>query len=125
MKTICFIIALLSLSVSASAKGFSISIDNIRNDNGNILVMLQADGQSKPVYGMAKAQKGEVTITIEEVTWEHFTISVFHDENENWQIDTDEQGKPVEGFAREKHHPKKKEDACKLKLFYFDNLLER
>ena len=103
MKTICFIIALLSLSVSASAKGFSISIDNIRNDNGNILVMLQA----------------------EEVTWDHFTISVFHDENENWQIDTDEQGKPVEGFAREKHHPKKKEDACKLKLFYFDNPLER
>ena len=123
MKTICFIIALLSLSVSASAKGFSISIDNIRNDNGNILVMLQADGQNKPVYGMAKAQKGEVTI--EEVTWDHFTISVFHDENENWQIDTDEQGKPVEGFAREKHHPKKKEDACKLKLFYFDNPLER
>lgn len=125
MKTIWFIIALLSLSVSASAKGFSISIGNIRNDNGNILVMLQADGQSKPVYGMAKAQKGEVTITIEEVTWDHFTISVFHDENENWQIDTDEQGKPVEGFAQKKHHPKKKEDACKLKLFYFDNPLER
>ena len=59
MKTICFIIALLSLSVSASAKGFSISIGNIRNDNGNILVMLQADGQNKPVYGMAKAQKGD------------------------------------------------------------------
>lgn len=121
MKTIYLIITLLSFFTSAvSAKRFSISVGNIRNDKGNILVMLQASGQSKPVYEMSKARKGEVTITIEEAPEEAFVISVFHDENENWQMDMDELGKPAEGFAREKHHPEK-EDACKLKLFYFDN----
>ena len=102
MKTIYFFIALLGLSVSVFAEDFSVSVGNIRNNNGNILVMLQADEKSKPVYGMAKAQKGEVNVMIKDVSGKEVTISVFHDENENWQMDTNERGMPNEGIARKK-----------------------
>ena len=120
MKTIYFFIALLGLSVSVFAEDFSVSVGNIRNNNGNILVMLQADEKSKPVYGMAKAQKGEVNVMIKDVSGKEVTISVFHDENENWQMDTNEQGMPSEGFAREKYHLKEG-NRCKLKLCYLTN----
>ena len=120
MKTIYFFIALLSLSVSVFAEDFSVSVGNIRNNNGNILVMLQADEKSKPVYGMAKAQKGEVNVMIKDVSGKEVTISVFHDENENWQMDTNERGMPSEGFARKKYHLKEGKK-CKLKLYYLTN----
>lgn len=48
-----------------------------------------------------------------------FLISLFHDENGNWELDMNEQGIPVEGYAREKC--KKEADASatvKMKMYY-------
>lgn len=47
-----------------------------------------------------------------------FNLS-FHDENGNWELDMNEQGIPVEGYAREKC--KKEADASatvKMKMYY-------
>ena len=54
-----------------------------------------------------------------DVPWEKFLISLFHDENGNWELDMNEQGIPVEGYAREKC--KKEADASatvKMKMYY-------
>ena len=56
---------------------------------------------------------------LKDVPWEKFLISLFHDENGNWELDMNEQGIPVEGYAREKC--KKEADASatvKMKMYY-------
>ena len=86
---------------------------------GAIMVMAQQDSESKPVYAMATAVKDTVTVVLKDVPWEKFLISLFHDENGNWELDMNEQGIPVEGYAREKC--KKEADASatvKMKMYY-------
>ena len=53
----------------AWSRTITVKISNIRGDNGMILVMAQSGKESKPVYGMAKPEKGEATVTLENVEW--------------------------------------------------------
>ena len=57
----------------AWSRTITVKISNIRGDNGMILVMAQSGKESKPVYGMAKPEKGEATVTLENVEWEQFS----------------------------------------------------
>ncbi len=52
------------------ARTIIVEVGNIRSNQGNILVMAQAGKDTKPVYGMAKSEKGKVTIRLENVDWE-------------------------------------------------------
>ena len=49
------------------------------------------ESESKPVYAMATAVKDTVTVVLKDVPWEKFLISLFHDENGNWELDMNEQ----------------------------------
>lgn len=101
------------------AQDVKVEIRGIRSTKGNIMVMAQKDAESKPVYAMAVAVKDTVTVILKDVPWEQFQVSLFHDENGNWELDMNEQGIPVEGYAREKC--KKEPDApatVKVKLYY-------
>jgi hypothetical protein len=80
--------------------------------------MAQSGKDTKPVYGMAKSEKGKVTIRLENVDWEKFDLSVFHDENENWQMDMLEGKGPAEGYALKSCEVKDEEATFKLKLYY-------
>ena len=87
MRRVLFILSLFMLVCGyIEARTIIVEIGNIRGNHGNILVMAQSGKDTKPVYGMAKSEKGKVTIRLENVDWEKFDLSVFHDENENWQL---------------------------------------
>lgn len=72
-------------------------VTQVRNAEGNILVMIQTDGNKQSFYGLSKAQKGTVSVVVKGIFDRPFLVSVFHDENGDWKMDMDEQGKPVEG----------------------------
>lgn len=68
---------------------------------------------------MATAVKDTVTVVLKDVPWEKFLISLFHDENGNWELDKNEQGIPVEGYAREKCKKEPEASATvKVKMYY-------
>jgi len=109
MKRLLFIaLGIICYHVVTFAQEVKVEVRGIRSAKGAIMVMAQQDSESKPVYAMATA-----------VPWEKFLISLFHDENGNWELDMNEQGIPVEGYAREKC--KKEADASatvKMKMYY-------
>lgn len=101
----------------ASAKKIRVEIANVRSDKGNVLVMLQQGKESKPLYGMTKASSGKVVVDVDQVEWDHFDLSIFHDENGNMKMDYGNKG-PVEGYALKSCKLKDAEEAIKVSLFY-------
>ena len=106
-RIILFILAIFFTCNLAEARTITVKVSNIRGENGTILVMAQSGKETKPVYGMAKPEKGE-----------QFDISVFHDENGNYQMDFTEDKKPAEGYAMKKCKTQQEEETVKLKLYY-------
>ena len=103
MKRLLFIaLGIICYHVVTFAQEVKVEVRGIRSAKGAIMVMAQQDSESKPVYAMATAVKDTVTVVLKDVPWEKFLISLFHDENGNWELDMNEQGIPVEGYAREK-----------------------
>ncbi len=115
------ILAMIFSCSSVMARTIIVNVSNIRGEKGNILVMAQQGKESKPVYGMAKAEKGTAVIKLENVEWDEFDLSVFHDENDNWKMDFSEDKKPAEGYAMKSCKPKQDEETVSLKLYYPTN----
>jgi uncharacterized protein (DUF2141 family) len=113
--------------MSIKAQSVKIEVSGIRSDKGNIMLMAQGKNsvsgdtkeQIKPVYKMVKATKGIAVIEFKDFSMKEFDLSVFHDENNNYQLDMDEQHKPIEGFIR-RHCRLEKDSAevIKMKLYY-------
>lgn len=121
MKRVTFISIVVTILFGSSnlfARTILVKISNIRNDKGNVLVMAQVGKDIQPIYGKAEAKNGEVTIKLENVDWEQFDISVFHDENNNIQMDMTEDKRPAEGYAMKSCKPQQEEETVKLKLYY-------
>lgn len=110
--------ALIAICGYMEARTIIVEVRNIRSDKGNVLVMAKAGEDSAPVYGMAKPEKGKAIIRLENVSWEKFDLSVFHDENENMQMDLTEEQRPAEGYAQESCGVKEEEATFKLRLYY-------
>ena len=71
MRRVLFILSLFMLVCGyIEARTIIVEIGNIRGNHGNILVMAQSGKDTKPVYGMAKSEKGKATIRLENVDWE-------------------------------------------------------
>lgn len=120
MKRIVVLALLATVFVcnDLTARTIIVKVSNVRGDKGTVLVMAQAGKDNKPVYGMAKPENGEATITLENVEWDEFDLSVFHDENDNKQMDLTDNQKPAEGYAMKSCKPQQKEETCKLKMYY-------
>lgn len=122
MKQVLLIAGLwLSMSWGAWARTVIVEITQVRNDQGNVLVMAQAGKDTEPIYGMAKAQKGQLTIRLESVVWEKFDLSIIHDENENWRMDLRKGKGPAEGYALKSCVTKGEETTIKVRLYYPSN----
>lgn len=122
MKQVLLIAGLwLSMSWGAWARTVIVEITQVRNDQGNVLVMAQAGKDTEPIYGMAKAQKGQLTIRLESVVWEKFDLSIIHDENENWRMDLRDGKGPAEGYALKSCVTKGEETTIKVRLYYPSN----
>lgn len=110
--------ALIAVCGYMEARTIIVEVRNIRSDKGNVLVMAKAGADGAPVYGMAKPEKGKAIIRLENVSWDKFDLSVFHDENENMQMDLTEEQRPAEGYAQKSCDVKEEEATLTLRLYY-------
>ena len=110
--------AILFTGGNLFARTIIVKVSNIRGEKGNILVMAQAGKETKPVYSMAKPENGEAIIKLENVEWDQFDLSVFHDENDNHQMDFTDDKKPAEGYSMKTCKAQQEEETFNLKLYY-------
>lgn len=116
MKKILMLAAALAAAATLSAKTLEITVPNVRNSKGSILVMAAVPGQEKPVYGMAEAQEGAVVLTLE-IPGDTAEVSLFHDENGDYKMAMGDRG-PTEGYAAKKCKLAEERTAVRMKLFY-------
>ncbi|MDQ1920286.1 DUF2141 domain-containing protein [Massilia pseudoviolaceinigra] len=94
--------ALLTASL-ASAADLTIRIDDVRSDDGTVMVALYDSAGSflkKPVGGAGgKAVKGSTTVTIKDLPAGHYAYAIYHDANANGKMDANMMGIPTEDFA--------------------------
>lgn len=117
MKTLSILIAALALSTAVTAKTLEITVEEIRSDKGSILVMARITGQEKPVYGKADAKTGSVIVTLSGLEADTAEVSLFHDEDGDYQLKMGDRG-PVEGYATGKCKLPEEKNAVKLRLYY-------
>lgn len=116
MKTL-FTALLTVAAAAATAKSLEVTVPNVRSDKGTILVMAVVAGSEKPVFGMAQAKKGSVTVTLEGLEGDIAEVSLFHDENGNRKMDTSDRG-PTEGYATKKCKTDDGKTSVKMNLYY-------
>lgn len=118
MKTLFVTLAALTLgTAAATAKTLEITVEDIRSDKGLILVMATVAGQQQPVYGKADAKKGSVVVTLEGLEADAAEVSLFHDEDGDFQMKMGDRG-PLEGYAAKKCKLPAEKNAAKLRLYY-------
>ena len=116
MKTLLATLAALVLGTAATtAKTLEITIEDIRSDKGQILVMATVAGQEQPVYGKAEAKKGSVAVTLTGLEADAAEVSLFHDED--YQMKTGDRG-PLEGYAARKCKLPAEKNTAKIRLYY-------
>lgn len=101
-----FALALTTLfSFSQEEKGITITvtIDNVKNDTGKVLMSLHTSETFMKGKGIIDAETeikdGKVTITFENVLPGEYAIMALHDENENQRMDFQENGMPLESYG--------------------------
>ncbi|BAO74328.1 DUF2141 domain-containing protein [Winogradskyella sp. PG-2] len=108
MKNLILTIALVLTSVfsfSQEDKGVTITvtIDNVKNDKGNVLMSLHTSETFMKGKGIidaeTKIKDGKVTITFENVLPGEYAIMALHDENENQRMDFQDNGMPLESYG--------------------------
>ena len=104
MRYAVLLVGLLWLSAMAKAQNsLEVKIDNIKNDNGDILIGLYHDGHNFPRKTtdgrIVKASKDGVIVSFDDLEPGPYAISVLHDENSNKDMDQSKIGIPREGFG--------------------------
>lgn len=82
LNTAMLAIALMATATASAQRDMQLTVSNIPNDKGQILVATKS-GQ----WAKVKAEKGKIETTIKDVPDGKGTIYVFHDENGNGQLD--------------------------------------
>lgn len=101
-----FIIILLFIGTtitSCAQSNLVVTIKNIKTTAGSVRVAVfdnEADFLKKAFQGKTvKATDNEVSVLFENLPPGEYALSVFHDENENGELDKNFIGIPKEGFA--------------------------
>ena len=95
---------LLSLTAAgASAADLEIVVEGVRNTRGHVLAALCREasflGAGCPYTGSAPASPGEVRVVLTGIEPGLYAVQVFHDENDNIDIDRTLVGMPKEGMG--------------------------
>ena len=104
MRSLLFMSMMLAASVAGAQNTLTVVVDGIESSNGKIMLAVydSAGFLKQPLYfGMAQVEDGqeEVTIVIENLAPGQYAVSVFHDENDNNQLDTGAFGMPLEPYG--------------------------
>lgn len=108
-KTASLIIAILfSITFSyaqeeESGKSITVTIENIANNNGNVLLALHTEDTFMKGAGIqsleSKIVDGKISITFENIKPGTYAIMALHDENENKRMDFEDNGMPKESYG--------------------------
>lgn len=112
------VVAVFFAAGHATAADLSVKVNGVNSANGTIRMALHNGAEGFPFEGQAFAEKempsalGAITIRFSDLAPGSYSISVFHDENGNKELDTNLLGIPKEGYgfsnnARRKLSPPK------------------
>lgn len=108
MKTLTLTLTFIIVSFFGYAQNnegrtITITIDNVMNDNGIVLLGLHSANTFMKTKGImnkkAIIKEGKITVAFKNVLPGEYAIMVLHDENENNRMDFDPSGRPKEGYA--------------------------
>lgn len=104
-KPLLFITLIVASLFTFSQEKITLTITNIRNSHGTIKWVIHKDAShftTKSGYvdaGSKPARTGSIKISIDDIPDGNYAISIFHDENNNSNLDTNLVGLPKEGFG--------------------------
>lgn len=108
MKKIILTFALVLISIFSFAqedKGITITvtIDNVKNDSGKVLLSLHTSETFMKGKGIQDVETnikdGKISVTFENVLPGDYAIMALHDENNNQRMDYRENGMPLESYG--------------------------
>jgi uncharacterized protein (DUF2141 family) len=104
MKTALLIPALLLLAPLAGAGELTVTISDIRTDQGRIMVAVVNsaagwDNQSKSVATQTLSASGKEVVLKFDLPAGSYAVQVMHDENGNGKLDANFMGIPTEGYG--------------------------
>lgn len=108
---------LLSATVSAQQE-MKLTVNNIPNDKGTILIATKS-GQ----WAKVKAKKGKIETIIRNVPEGEGTIYVFHDENDNKELDKNN-NIPIEYCAFSDYDISAKNNCVSINLIYVPDIIK-
>lgn len=80
-----------------------VSVDNVMNNNGKVIFSLHNQDTFMKTKGLQSAESSiesnKVEVTFENVSPGTYAIMVLHDENENYRMDFDTNGMPMESYG--------------------------
>jgi uncharacterized protein (DUF2141 family) len=97
--------ALVLAAGPASAARIIVTIDGLKNAQGNVFVGLYASpakflqGNQTDAQRRVKASTGPITVMFDNLPPGTYAVGAFHDENANDHLDTNVLGLPTEGYA--------------------------
>lgn len=102
--TITFIIvSFLGYAQNNEGKTITITIDNVMNDNGVVLIGLHSEDTFMKAKGLinenAIIENGKISVVFKNVQPGDYAIMALHDENENGRMDYETTGMPKEAYG--------------------------
>lgn len=101
--TLLFAVTLTQAQENSEGKTITVTIENIKNNKGNVLLSLHTQSTFMKGKGIKNEQSkivdGKITVTFKNVEPGTYAIMALHDENENNQMDFDDNGMPKESYG--------------------------
>lgn len=108
LSKVIFLTALLFLGIGLSysqdnLNTIKVSVDNVLNNNGKVIFSLHNQETFMKTESLQSAEStienNKVEVIFENVSPGTYAIMVLHDENENYRMDFDSNGMPIESYG--------------------------
>ncbi len=101
--TLLFAITLTNAQEHSEGKTITVTIENIKNNKGNVLLALHTENTFMKGQGIkneqGKIENGKITVIFKNVEPGTYAIMALHDENENNRMDFEDNGMPKESYG--------------------------
>lgn len=98
-----FFISIISFAQEANTQNITVTIDNVKNNKGKVILSLHNKDTFMKADGIKTAEStienGKVTVIFENVEAGTYGILAMHDENENGRMDFDATRMPLESYG--------------------------
>ena len=101
--TLLFAVTLTHAQEDTNGKTITVTIGNISNNNGNVILSLHTENTFMKGKGILNEQSkivdGKISVTFKNVKPGTYAIMALHDENENNRMDFQDNGMPKESYG--------------------------